>query len=239
MTTPPARSPEPKALATIPSDPTRRSKTWLFFQTITWFVYKLLFRYEAYGIHNVPATGGAILAANHESYLDPPLVGVPLKRPVAFMAKSELFENKYFGFLIRNLHAFPIRQGKGDRAALVETVKRLQEGHLLNMYPEGSRSPDGNLAPLQMGIGLLIRKAEVPVIPVAIVGSHEAWPKGRKIFRPGHLRVIFGPPLTLHHLPAPEAIAKLERVMRAMIEDLRTWPSSAPGEPPTATKTPE
>lgn len=238
MTSSPLPQP-PTAVATTPPSPIKRSKTWLFFQSLTWFVYKVLFRYEAYGLHNIPPTGGAILAANHESFLDPPLVGASLTRPVSFMAKSELFEKKYFGFLIRNLHAFPIRQGKGDRAAIVETVKRLQEGHLLNMYPEGSRSEDGKLAPFQTGIGLLIRKAEVPVIPVAIVGSYEAWPKGRKIFRPGHLRVMYGPPLTLHTLPAAEAIAKLERVIRVMIEDLRAWPSSTPGEPPTALKSPE
>src|SRR4051794_9832590 len=103
MTSPADRA-APVAPTTHPPD--RRSALWLLLQATTPLVYNVMFRVVVYGEDNVPATGGAILAANHQSFLDPALVGFPLRRPVSFMAKSELFENKYFGWLIRNLHAF-------------------------------------------------------------------------------------------------------------------------------------
>jgi 1-acyl-sn-glycerol-3-phosphate acyltransferase len=217
---------------------TDRSPLWLVLQHAALGMYHTLFDLEVYGVDNVPATGGAILAANHQSYLDPPAVAGPLTRPVSFMAKSELFENPYFGWLIRNLHAFPIRQGRGDKGALTETVMRLQEGALLNMYPEGSRSEDGEMAPLEKGIALVVRKARVPVVPVAIDGSFDAWPKGRKLFRPGKIRVLYGPPIELHELPGDELVKRLERVLRGMFEDLRAFPKGASGEPRTARATP-
>ena len=90
----------------------------------------LLFDLKTFDRHNVPRNGGVILAANHQSYLDPVLVAVHLRRPVSFMAKSELFTNRYFGWLIRTLHAYPVRQGEGDVGAVKETIRRLQEGYM-------------------------------------------------------------------------------------------------------------
>lgn len=207
---------------------------WRSLRMVARTLFRVGFDAEIYGKQNIPEDGGAIIAANHQSYIDPPLVAAFLKRPVSFMAKSELFENRYFGWFIRNLHAFPIRQGRGDRGAIMESVKRLQEGALLNIYPEGSRCEDGEIAPLQPGIALVIRKAEVPVVPTVIDGSFDAWPRSRKLFRPHPLRVLYGPPMKLHDLAPAEIVSVLERTLRAMLADLRSHPAGAAFEPVTA-----
>lgn len=217
----------------LPQNPLKRSPLWLTCQPIARILFATVFDTYTYGLENVPLSGGAILAGNHQSYLDPPMFAAPLSRPVSFMAKSELFENPYFGGLIRNLHAFPIRQGRGDRGAIVETVKRLHEGYIINIYPEGTRSEDGEMAALQPGIALVIRKAEVPVIPAVIHGSYDAWPMHQKLFKPHPIRLAYGPPLRLHHLPAAEIISTLDHVLRTMLADLRAFPSGGSGSPIT------
>jgi 1-acyl-sn-glycerol-3-phosphate acyltransferase len=195
---------------------------WKVFQTACRIGTTLMFDLKAYGRQNVPSTGGVLLVANHQSYLDPILVAVQLRRPVSFLAKSELFENRYFGWLIRSLHAFPVRQGEGDVGAVRETIRRVQEGHVLNIYPEGSRTTDGELRPLMAGIALMVKRAEVPIVPVAIEGAFAAWPRQRKIFRASPIKIMYGPPLHLNGLKSREIVELLDRTMRGMISDLRT-----------------
>lgn len=220
------------------ADPLRRSLLWRTLQPIAQLIFATAFDCRAYGQHNVPGRGGAILAANHQSYLDPPMIAAPLTRPVSFMAKSELFTNRFFGAFIRNLHAFPIRQGRGDRGAILETVKRLEEGYLLNIYPEGSRSETGDLGPLLPGLALVVRKAQVPVVPTIIDGSFNAWPRGRPMFRPHPITIVYGPPLRLHDLPPAELTATLAHVLQRMLTDVRSFPAGRPGTPHTALQSP-
>ena len=182
---------------------------------VKWFDLKV------YGLEHMPRRGGLLIVSNHQSYLDPVVLASKTPRPLSFLAKSELFEVPGFGWLIRNLNAFPVRQGEGDVGAVRETIRRLQEGHALNMFPEGSRSDDGEIAPMQSGIGLIVRRAGVPVLPAAIVGSFAAWPRGKKIFRPHPIRVQFGPPMELHELKAAEIVKRIDVTLRTMFADLR------------------
>lgn len=198
----------------------KRSFLWRSLQVIARIGTTLWFDLKAHGESNVPADGGVLLVANHQSYLDPVLVAVRLDRPVSFLAKSELFENKFFGWLIRSLHAFPVRQGRGDVRAIKETVERLQEGHVLNVYPEGSRTEDGELGDVQAGIALIVRKAGVPIIPVAIIGAFNAWPKSRKLPRAGRARVIYGKPLDVSGLKSAEVVKLIERTLRSLLDQL-------------------
>src|SRR5688572_12471618 len=181
------------------------------------------FDLKVYGVNNVPKRGGVLIVSNHQSYLDPVLIAVKLPRPLSFFAKSELFVNPFFGAFIRSLNAFPVRQGEGDVGAVKETIRRLQEGHALNVYPEGTRSPDGEIQPMQAGVGLIVRRAGVPVVPAAIIGSWEAWPprRGHKIFRPHPIRIAFGPPMELHDLKAAAIVQKIGDTLHAMFNDLR------------------
>jgi 1-acyl-sn-glycerol-3-phosphate acyltransferase len=199
-----------------------RSLLWKSLQIIGRVGTSLLFELKVYGIENVPQTGGALLVANHQSYLDPVLVAVRLRRPVSFLAKSELFENPYFSWFIRSLHAFPVRQGHGDVGAVRETIRRLDEGHILNVYPEGTRTSDGEIGPIQKGIALILRKTKVPVIPVAIDGSFQAWPNHQMLFRPGRIRVLYGKPIDFNDLKADSILATLDHTLRGLLAELRS-----------------
>jgi 1-acyl-sn-glycerol-3-phosphate acyltransferase len=205
---------------TLP-DPNRRSRLWRALQIPARIGCSLLFELKAYGVHNVPETGGVLLASNHQSYLDPVLVAVKLKRPVAYFAKSELFENRFFGSLIRSLHAFPVKMGRNDKGAMELAIRRLREGYALNIYPEGSRTYGGEIGTIMRGIGLVVRRAKVPVLPTAIHGSYEAWPRQSKLFRPHPIRVAYGKPMILHDLPPEKIVTEIGEAIGRLHEDLR------------------
>lgn len=124
--------------------------------------------------------------------------------------------------MLRNVfNAFPVRQGAGDVGAVRETIQRLREGHLLNIYPEGARTSDGRIAALQKGVALIIRRAKVPVIPTAVIGSYQAWRMGRRWCRPWPIRVEYGPPMHLHDRDADEILATIDETLRRMVCRLR------------------
>jgi 1-acyl-sn-glycerol-3-phosphate acyltransferase len=192
--------------------------------TQVWFDLKV------YGIGHVPREGGVLIVSNHQSYLDPVLLAVKLPRPLNFFAKSELFENHYFGWLIRSLGAFPVRQGEGDVGAVKETIRRLQEGNALNVYPEGTRTLSGEIESMQPGIGLIVRRAGVAVVPAVIEGSFAAWPKGSAIPHAHPIRVMYGPPMHLAEMKAAQVVRQIDTTLRGMLAELRerersTWPN--------------
>ncbi len=179
------------------------------------------FDLRVYGKENIPRTGGVLLVANHQSFLDPAVLGVQLQRKASFLAKSELFENPVFGWLIRRCNAFPVRQGEGDVGAVKETIRRLQEGHMLTVFPEGGRSPGGELQPILNGASLVVRKAKVPIVPVVIEGSFKAWPRHRKMWQRHPIRVLFGKPVVVHEMKAKEITAFIDRQLHELMADLR------------------
>lgn len=151
---------------------------------------------EVVGREKVPAEGGVIVAANHVSYLDIPIVGCALARRADFLAKAELFRNPLVGWLFRRLGGVPIRRGGLDRSALAEVQRRLAQGRLVVMYPEGTRSPDGRLRDAKPGIGMLVARTGAPVVPAYVAGTAEAWPPGAWWLRCRPITVIFGDPMT-------------------------------------------
>ena len=213
------------AAATTPSQPPAKQVDETFLYTFGRMMLRpwaiLWFDLKVYGVQHVPRDGGVLVVSNHQSYLDPIILGVNVRRPFSFLAKSELFENRLFGWLIRNLNAFPVRQGEGDVGAVKETIRRLQEGHALIVYPEGTRSLSGEIETIQPGVGLIARRAGVPVVPAVIEGSYEAWPKGHKVFRPHTVRAMYGPPIDLSGLKANQVVKKIEQTLRAMHADLK------------------
>ena len=123
------------------------------------------------GGENIPEEGALILAPNHRSYYDPIMAGIICKRPIRFMAKSELFENKLFGALITKLGAFPLQRGRGDVAAVKAAFSILKEGNVLLMFPQGTRIKDGTRGKLKTGVAVIAHKMQVPVVPVCISGE--------------------------------------------------------------------
>ena len=194
---------------------------WRTLQIPTRLIADLAFDLKALHPERVPATGGVLMISNHQSYLDPPLLGAKLSRAMAYLANAELFEFGPFAWLIRSLNAFPIQQGRGDLGAMKQSIRLLQEGWMLNVFPEGSRTPDGTLHPAQKGAALIIRRAGVPVVPVAIQGSYEAWPKTEKFPRPHPIRILYGEPADLSH-ERPEQITRwIDQTLARMLAELR------------------
>jgi 1-acyl-sn-glycerol-3-phosphate acyltransferase len=204
-----------------PTDATRKSLLWRLGQMTCRLVTTACFDLKVYGTRHIPPTGGALIVSNHQSYLDPVVLAVHLRRPMSFMARATLFKGKFFGWLISNLNAIPVRQGEGDVGAVKETIRRLQEGHVLNIFPEGSRTESGAIGPMLAGAALVIRRAGVPVVPAVIYGSFEAWPKGRKLFQTHPIRVLYGPPLAVEGLKAAAITELIDRTLRRMFDELR------------------
>ena len=199
----------------------RPHAVWKFLQAISRIMTTLLFDLKVYGAHRVPPEGGVLIVSNHQSYLDPVLLGVRLERPLSYLAKSELFKHKPFAWLIRSLGAFPVKQGAGDVGAMKETIARLQEGRALNIFPEGSRTEDGELLPIEKGVGLVIRKAKVPVVPVAIHGSFGAWPRDRMLPRAFPVRILYGHPIDMSAMDREQIIETIDQKIRELFAQLR------------------
>ncbi len=155
---------------------------------VVWILARLIFRIRVVGESYVPREGGVIVAANHNSYFDIPLLGCVLSRRADNIAKSELFSNPIVAFFFRALGGFPVRRGTIDRQAIGEAVRRLKAGHLLAMYPEGTRSKDGRLQPPKPGIGMIVAQSGVKVVPAYLRGTAPVRPFRR-------VTVIFGKPL--------------------------------------------
>lgn len=159
--------------------------------------FTLLGRWEVSGREHVPTEGAVLLIANHTSYADPPIVGTACPRSVYFLAKAELFDYPVLGWLIRRTHAFPVRRGAGDREALRRCIRMLKGGKTVLVFPEGTRSPDGRLMPLEQGAAYIALASGAAVVPVGIDGADRILPRHSPVVRPAKLRVRFGPAVDL------------------------------------------
>jgi 1-acyl-sn-glycerol-3-phosphate acyltransferase len=162
---------------------------------------QVYFSLERTGRKNIPKKGPVILAANHRSFLDPFVVGCCMRRPVYFVAKRELFEKRWQGWVLNRLGAFPIRRGESDEESMATARAVLERGGALVIFPEGTRIRKGSLARPKRGVGRLALETGAPVVPVAILGSERA---RRGLFiRPVWVRVRCGKPLRFPRVEAP------------------------------------
>ncbi len=150
---------------------------------VAWPVFMAAFRVRVVGAENVPTTGGAILAGNHVSYMDPVLLWEFAPRRPHFMAKSELFHG-FLGWMLPRVYAFPVVRGSADRAAITTATKLLQDGELVGIFPEGTRSADGEAGEAHGGVSFIAMRAGVPVVPVAFVGTEKCFRGGRSSCAP-------------------------------------------------------
>ncbi|MGH2349128.1 MAG: lysophospholipid acyltransferase family protein, partial [bacterium] len=158
----------------------------------------LAFRMKIEGLHHVPKSGALIVAGNHASAIDPPLVGSVLRRRARYMAKEELFSVPVLGSWLRSVGVFPVRRGTADRRAIRRSIETLEQGGILVMFPEGTRSEDGRLRDPEPGAALIALRTGAPVLPVAVVGSHRILRKGARwpnFFAQVVVRI--GPPLAV------------------------------------------
>ena len=158
-------------------------------------VSRVWFRLAVVGADRMPREGRLIVAANHVSLLDPPLVGCSSPRELDYMAKAELFRIPGIGALIGRLNAHPVDRTGSDSAALRLALRLLQAGRAVLVFPEGTRGTEGRLGPARAGTGMLAALSEAPVVPVYVQGSARAFPRGAAVPRPSRVTVTFGTPI--------------------------------------------
>ncbi len=199
-------------------------------------IYRLLFRGRTAGNANVPMDGALVVVANHGSHLDPPLLGHALGRPVAFMAKAELFRVPILGPIIRACGAYPVARGASDREAIRTATDRLLEGWATGVFIDGTRQANGRVNDPQPGAALLAARAGVPLLPVAIVNSHRAMGTGQRWMRlvPIHIRIGTPiPPPASRRRPDLDAVtAEAQRQINGLLDQGLLPPGQEPAARP-------
>jgi 1-acyl-sn-glycerol-3-phosphate acyltransferase len=181
---------------------------WIFFRVM----YATYFRWRVFNAERVPLTGSVILASNHSSFLDPPLVGSGLSRGINYMARESLFRFFGVGALLRSWNAVPVDRDGGGARGLKNILDRLLAGGGIILFPEGTRSPDGKLQPARSGIGLVVAKSEAPVVPVRVFGTYEAWGRDQKFPHPKRVMVKYGMPMRFEKLRAEAKVCDKARL---------------------------
>jgi 1-acyl-sn-glycerol-3-phosphate acyltransferase len=199
----------------------------LYYEFVRYCVYGLAigwFRVRYFGRENIPQQGGVLVVSNHQSHLDPPLIGAGAPRMMNYMARSTLFDIPLLGRFIRSVNAFPIdREGIG-LAGIKEALKRLKRGGMVVIFPEGTRSPDGDMGPFRPGFTTLAVRTGAALLPVAIEGAYQAWPRSRRFPRPRPVHVQYGEPISpeeVRKYDERELLAEVERRVRVCHEELK------------------
>jgi CMP/dCMP kinase len=188
---------------------------------------KFLNQYKIYGIQNVPKSGGVILASNHASYLDPPAVGAGSRkvRMTHFMARDTLFRRPLMGAFLRRVGVIPLDRERGDIKAMKTAIQLLRDGASVALFPEGTRSENGELQPAKPGIGFLVAKGEAPVVPVYVHGSYDAWSKHSGGLKRKPISIIFGKLITREEIQSlgsgREAYPKIGALIMQRIAELK------------------
>ncbi len=164
--------------------------------------FKLYLNFKVVGRENVPKRGAFIFAANHASYLDPVLLGTSLHRSLNYMARDTLFEKRWLAWALKKVHVFPVKRHESDFRAIKESIKILKKGNPLVIFPEGTRTKDGNLKRPKPGAGFIAAKAAVPIVPAYVQGSFAALPRGIKTLKRHPVKVYIGRPLDFGKLYA-------------------------------------
>lgn len=182
------------------------NRAWYFFWKVALMgICKLAFGLRFEGREHEPRRAPFIVAANHASILDPPIVGMGLRHQSAYMAKQELFSVPILGPWLRSIGSFPVRRGTPDRRAIRQSLQILEQGGVLVIFPEGTRSPDGRLREPEAGAAMIALRTGLPVMPAAVINSHRILPKGAKWPAFRRVTVRFGPPM-----PVPKVEGRLD-----------------------------
>jgi len=173
-----------------------RSILWYgFLRRVVQLAAILCYRVRHWGQHNIPAEGGVLVVSNHQSHFDPPLVGMACPRRMNYLARDTLFRFGPFRWLIQSLDAIPIdREGIG-LAGIKESLRRLKRGEMVLIFPEGTRTPDGEIGAFRPGFTALAVRSRSAILPVAVEGAYSAWPRRNLFPRFGTIHVMYGEPI--------------------------------------------
>ena len=192
-----------------------------FYCTMRWglrLLMPIVWKTRVFGRHNEPAEGGVVYISNHQSFLDPMLIGFGLARPANYMARSTLFDIPGLSQLMKMVNAFPVNRGTADTGALKEAMRRIKRGGQVLIFAEGTRTRDGKVAPFLPGVSLLVRRAADWVVPVLIDGAFEAWPRTRGFPGLGNIVVSFGEPIPREEAREFKGAAIVEHVRQIIIQ---------------------
>jgi 1-acyl-sn-glycerol-3-phosphate acyltransferase len=207
-----------------------------FCKFLVWLLTAIFYRHRVYGKEHIPP-GGAMIASNHCSFLDPPLVGASCRGKVHFLARETLYHFVPFGWLLRQLNTHPVHRGKGNLGTLKMTMELVRSGQKVVIFPEGKRSADGELQQGQLGVGMLVQRTRCRILPVYTHGTFEVWNNKRKFPKFfGKTACVFGTPIEYSESQTEDKKeAQAEIVDRIMdkIAKLRAWYlAGASGSPP-------
>ncbi|MEN9638035.1 MAG: hypothetical protein RL077_6439 [Verrucomicrobiota bacterium] len=195
-----------------------------FFHYTLRVMFDMFFRGEVVGLHHLPARGGFLIAANHASFIDPPMIGCQVSRQIAYFARKTLWNGPAASWWLDAVGTIPVdRDGGQDISAIKRVLRAIKEQRGLILFPEGTRTTDGQLQPAKPGVGFIAIKTQVPVVPVRIFGSFEAFGKGRRPRLGTPVTVVFGPPLAPADYDQPDAAKERaqiasERIMAAIAQ---------------------
>ncbi len=212
--------------------------TWLYrvVLCLAWCYFKIVYRHKIYGLEHF-YSDAAIIASNHVSFYDPPILSISWPEEVHFLARETLFKNKIFGALIRKLNAHPVSGDAGDIAVFKLICSLLNQGKKVILFPEGKRSDNDQLGVLKPGIAMLVSRSNSAVIPAYIDGSFTVWGKSRRLPKLwGKTACVFGSPIRwseFAHLDKREAQKAFTDKLAESIDALRIWyKKGAKGTPP-------
>lgn len=192
---------------------------YTFARFISFLFFKMFFRFRAFGRENFPKEGAVIVAPNHASFLDPIIVGVAAPRKMNYLARDTLFKHRPFAKILQWVHVSPIRREAGDMNAFKLALTKLSDGEPVLIFPEGTRSQDGNLQEPKPGIGFLEKTSGAKILPCYVKGSRDAWPRHSRFPRVSPVSVYFGKPLRFENLSANRReryVQVVEVVMKAI-----------------------
>lgn len=212
---------------------TRIGWTYRACKWTSWAVLKAFCRLRVEGLEHLPATGGALIVSNHQSFLDIPAIAAAVSRHVTYVARDTLARSRVLAFIMQHCGTVLVRRGVADRRALRTIVRHLELGDCVSIFPEGTRSVDGTLGDFRAGALLVARQAGVPIVPLAIRGAIDAWPRERRVPRPAPIVLRFAEPIDPR---GPDAFQRAHTVVAALVGDGRvrerattnTSPSGAP-----------
>jgi 1-acyl-sn-glycerol-3-phosphate acyltransferase len=167
-----------------------------FFHYLAGNIFGMWFRGEVVGTENFPREGPFLIASNHASHLDPPLVGSQIAKQMRFFARKSLWNNKLLAWWLDQVETIPVERDTGDIGAIKKVLQALKDDRAVVLFPEGTRSPDGKLQKPKAGVGMMACKSGVPVVPCRVYDSFAAFGKGRMLPRFGTpVTIVFGEPI--------------------------------------------
>ena len=201
----------------------------MIFWILIWFIkvyFRIFYRLEVYGTEHIYRSG-AIIAPNHNSFLDPPLIAATWPQKTSYLARASLFNNFFFGKLLQGLQAYPVQGSAQDFSSLKTIIQLLKQDKKVVIFPEGVRSNDGTIQGIKTGVSMLSVRTKCPIIPVYIHGTFETWSRHQKWPKIGSsLACIYGEPIfpeTYAHLEKKQAREEMTKDLQRSIEHLCAW----------------